>query len=158
MDKEILVVGIFSGVSTALFLYFVNLLWSGWLIEWYREITYKGEDVSGSWQWTDKDEEHKSTNTMHMVLKQKAHAVTGFLKVSYDGQDQTFSISYLIDGEYRDNYLLLTCRSKKFNDGFLIVRLNNDGTLLNGHFTFTDAAKNIANTLPIAFERKRSVA
>lgn len=153
--QESIILGVISGILTAIFLFFVKELWTKTFTPWYQSFRYEGADISGSWfaEYTD---EKGSKSTYSVVLKQNAHKITGSMQFSHMSSDRKFNIDYNLVGEYWEGYLNLMCRSKDrkvYSHASMFLKLINGGTGLLGQFCFRNAFEDTVNNFPLGLDR-----
>ena len=68
-------IGVISGVLTAGLIWFIHFIIKKFLIPWYQNITYRGLDISGEWQYEMKHD--NGTDIVTMNLRQKGHNISG---------------------------------------------------------------------------------
>ncbi|MFA0813471.1 hypothetical protein [Microbulbifer epialgicus] len=111
--EESIILGVFSGVLAATFIFLAKQFWFKTLLPWYQGFRYQGADNSGSWfaEYEDGDELN-TKSTFSVVLKQSAHKITGSMQFTFVSDERKFNIDYNLNGEYWEGYLNVTLRSK----------------------------------------------
>jgi len=154
IEKTILI-GVISGVITAVILFLVKRFFTNTIIPLYQRVKYQGADISGSWFAEYKGDDN-SKSTFSIVLQQNAHIVTGSIQFSHNGPEKNYNVDYKVSGEYWEGYLNLLCRSKDrkvFSHASAFLKLINGGTGLLGNFSFRNAETDVVTSLPIGFDR-----
>lgn len=164
-----IVTGVFAGIATAIIIFSAKSLWSKAISPWYTALRYQGADISGSWYSkvddsklnegkgeNDKPNENAGASTFSMILKQRAHNVTGSMQFSFDGEIKKFNIDYELSGEYWEGYLCLYCKSKDkraFSQASMFMKLISNGTGLLGTFSFRNAITDQVHTVWLGLDR-----
>ncbi|WP_331352664.1 hypothetical protein [Cellvibrio sp. UBA7671] len=164
-----IITGVVAGIFTAILIFGATELWKKTISPWYTALRYQGADISGSWH--AKINEIKAieqngaetaqnqvigVSTFSVLLKQKAHYVTGTMQFSYDGESKEFNIDYEISGEYWEGYLCLYCKSRNkraFSQASMFMKLINNGTGLLGSFAFRNAITDQVQTVWLGIDR-----
>ena len=146
---EIILIGVFSGVITSLIIYLLKLIFIKVLIPWYQELSYKGIDVSGSWNGKIKSSQESVKFSAKLTLEQSAHNLSGtYVIVKYVNEDIYKITSMNVSGTVWEGFVSLTCRTvsnKNLSFGSMLLKIN-DGNL-NGHQVFRNLAGNSSGIL-----------
>lgn len=154
--EESIILGVVSGVLTAVFIFLAKEFWIKILLPWYQGFRYQGADISGSWFAEYKDDAENSKSIYSVVLKQSAHKVMGSMQFTFVSDTRKFNIDYNLTGEYWEGYLNLTCRSKDrkmYSHGSMFLKLINNGSGLLGQFNFRHAFDDKVVTFPLGIDR-----
>lgn len=79
-NLQSVVVGVISGIITAAVLHFMVLLFNRIVLPWYRQLVYRGVDISGKWE-EHLDFGNGNTQIATAELTQRANAITGSVTV-----------------------------------------------------------------------------
>lgn len=82
---ESLILGVLAGVITSALIYAFVVLFREVLVPAYRRLIYRGVDISGEWRYSIKFKSGVS-RAFVISLKQKAHAVSGFVTLTRTGE------------------------------------------------------------------------
>ncbi len=138
---QTILISVFSGVLTALFLYIVSLFIKEVLIPRYQKTIYKGIDVSGDWEGA-----HDMGNigfTIKLVLSKNAHDLKGrvtFIKYSQDNNIKKVT-DMLVSGEVWEGFVSLKCRTvsnKNLSFGSMLCKVGDHS--LSGKYIFRNLA------------------
>ncbi|MEZ0315267.1 MAG: hypothetical protein ACAH10_00105 [Methylophilaceae bacterium] len=107
-------IGIISGVITTFFIYLFVKIFQRVIEPWYRQLLYKGIDLSGSWYSMD------VTMSQEIVfeLDQKASSISGIATFinKYGGDHRLEDVrTFSISGFIQDRFLHLVLRHKNSN-------------------------------------------
>lgn len=108
MDSVIL--GVVSGVVTAAILQLFGKLFTHHVIPWYRAITYRGVDISGTWMTTHENGDHKAR--FELTLVQREHALTGSATIiqGVDLKAPTSVVNMEVDGSVWEGFVTLNLK------------------------------------------------
>jgi hypothetical protein len=151
-----IILGVISGVVTAVLIYIAKEFWLKVLLPIYQNYRYQGADISGSWFTEYKTQEPDINTTFSVSLKQNAHKITGSMHFTYKAENRKFNIDYDLSGEYWEGYINLTCRSKDrkiFSHGSMFLKLINNGSGLLGQFNFRHATDDKVVNMHLGLDR-----
>jgi len=154
IDQNILM-GVVTGVLTAVLLFLVKEFWSKTLIPLYQKVKYQGADVSGSW-FAEFPSDDGSVSKFSLTLNQNAHNITGSMHFVFTSSEKNYTIDYNLSGEYWEGYLQLNCRSKdrkRYSHASSFLKLINGGTGLLGSFSFRNVMTDNVDMQTIGFDR-----
>lgn len=160
---ESIVIGVVSGVITAVavaaFLLFVRKV----TVPWYQAITYSGIDISGDWFGVDPE----LTQRVEIRLKQSAKSLKGTAIFNYSGfgndpeEREYESIrTFKLNGLTQDRFVTLTLRHTDGNRLGLncyLMEIIGDGRRMAGVFSFFCITTNqIEHSFQILYRDKHS--
>ncbi len=156
---ENVVLGVVSGVLTSAFLYLGALLVQRHLLPWYRDITYKGVDVSGVWQAELKNEDGLKAR-FEMQLRQRAHEVSGLTTIVQGKDlDKPAIINTLtLSGNVWEGFITLNLKSadrKRLSFATTLLEVTRGGATLQGKFLWRSIQTDDIRSAEIAWRRKR---
>lgn len=126
-------VGVISGLLSALLVLVGAKYWKAIMIPWYEDRVYKDVMIDGKWEATGK--EHDETFSETLKVQQRAHHVSG--EITYKNDNEL--IEYQFDGEFRN--LILTPRywvkgESNLDRGTFTLMLKNNGQTLKGYYAW----------------------
>lgn len=154
---ETILLGVVAGVITAGAVLLLKEFWFRVLLPSYQAARYQGADISGSWSHVHINEEDNSDARFSLVLKQKAHRISGSMHFLLDSPKKDLSIDFFVWGEYWEGYLTLNARSKDrkaFSNGTMFLKLVGNGTKFEGCFSFRNSNEDVVTTNEIELVRK----
>lgn len=126
-----IVVGVCSGLLTAIVLYVVGKLLKNSLVSWYQQKTYQGVNVSVRWHWCVEGQQ-----SIQLELKQVARGLTGTYTIVHTEDRPNGSIhTYMVLGEIVDRFVQLTLRNNdttKLGAMVYLLEVVGDGSELKG--------------------------
>lgn len=138
---QTILISVFSGVLTALFVYITSLFVKEVLIPRYQKEIYKGIDVSGDWEGS-----HDVGDvgfTIKLTLSQNAHNLKGsvtFIKYSQDNNIKKLT-NMFVEGEVWEGFVSLKCRTvsnKNLSFGSMLCKVGDHS--LSGKYIFRNLA------------------
>lgn len=99
--RQGLVSGVISGVLTAVVLLLVTQYWIKVVRPWLENLVYKGVRLDGIWKASM--EVKGQVKSESIVLKQRAHRITGI--ITYPEDTKGSSHTYALEGWFYDNTL-----------------------------------------------------
>lgn len=133
------IIGVISGVLTALVIWVCVLVFNHLFLPWYRRWVYTGLDISGEW-WLYIFE---GTQDAKLNLRQHGERLTGecvFIAkegTSYFERTRSFVVSGIIVNQF----VQLTYRyadRTRLGLGTLLMRITRDGQYISGHVSMYD--------------------
>ena len=141
---KVILIGVFSGVITTIVIYILNVIFKRILLPWYQAISYKGIDVSGSWEGNIDSKKDIIYFTGKLTLQQNAHDLIGsYVIVKYENEKVLKITSMKVSGTVWEGFVSLTCRTvsnKNLSFGSMLLKINDEQ--LNGHQIFRNLAGN----------------
>lgn len=154
---ETIILGVITGIITAVILFLLNKLITLWLIPLYQEWRYQGADVAGTWFADLNDQTDATVRTKYSLnLIQKAHTLSGTLHFEFKSEQKNFATDFYVTGEYWEGYFTMTFKSadhKRFSRASMVMKLVDGGGAMAGHFSFRNVAEDSVNTIPLALLR-----
>lgn len=130
-----LIIGISSGIVTALIVFFAKSIWTQNLIPWFERLVYKDIDISGKWKSNLGNDEYDGEL---VEVFQSAHKVHGFIRVT---SDENHTETYKFEGIFKNSILTSTYTvydKSNLDSGSMTMILKGDGNKLIGHTAFYD--------------------
>lgn len=163
MIQEI-VVGVASGVMSAILIIVAGVVIQRIVIPWYRAITYSGVDISGEWHCIDPSMAQEIT----FNLTQQANTINGAATFTWDHDDtdrqpREFEVvrSFKVSGFVQDRFVQLTLRHinpKRIGINGYLLEVCGDGRKMEGIFSFYSVRSNIMDSSRHLLFRDRSLA
>jgi hypothetical protein len=129
-----LIVGITSGLVTALLVVAIRRLWMVVIVPWFEEIVYRDAKIEGTWYGSDAD---KPDVLQYVVsITRTGHAVTGTMMAT-SGRDK--GLAWKFDGIFRNLILTASYGSvdrTRLDRGSMTLMLVRDGQLLKGKLAY----------------------
>lgn len=138
--------GVVSGIVTAILIGLATLLFKHILIPWFQQLVYQGVNVGGNWHHKAEFQLSATTTQQFEVfldIEQQAHKVTGNFHVRNVVGGTEYTNYYKLKGVVKDNYLQFTYtaqRSDRTGLGSFLLRVAHGGTKLIGSAIFTPDA------------------
>ncbi len=144
------VIGITSGLLTAVIVVLFRAFWVGVLIPWFEERVYKDAKIEGDWFGRTPGNEFKFT------LERAGHKITGRIH-SLSGNDT--GKEWVISGSFRNLILSAVYEPtdrQRLDRGSMTLMLRNDGFALAGRLAYyLDLSHTIAEC-PLHLDRDRN--
>lgn len=163
MIQEI-VVGVVSGILSALLIIVIGAMIQRVVLPWYRSVTYSGVDISGEWHCIDPSMAQEIT----FNLTQKANIVSGFATFTWDHDDtdlqhREFEVvrNFNVSGFIKDRFVQLTLRhidSKRIGIHSYLLEVCGDGRKMEGIFSFYSVRTNLMESSQHILYRDRELA
>ena len=142
-------IGVTSGVIAATLIQGVVAFFRAVIIPYFREVTYRGIDVSGEWHLKD----YSLAQQLKLSLEQKQNALTGeaSLLSLYEEERphyeklRTFNVSGAVNDRFLVLYLENISKGRIGRISFLL-EIVGDGRNLNGAFSFYSVIGSIIET------------
>ena len=116
-NSESIILGVASGVLASLLLLLASAFVKGVVIPWYRQLLYKGIDISG--EWVRKTEyQTGAVEDCLMTINQKADKLQGIMNIVIrrTGVDTPEMATYKFSGKVRDRFVQINGRSANKNE------------------------------------------
>ena len=130
---ETIVISVLSGVITSVVVFSGVRFFEKVLVAWFRQITYRGIEVAGSWFWRSHGAQAK------LEIKQFANKISGiYTYVPPDDDDENGATEikiYTVSGEIKDRFVQLTMNSadpKRLGVLSYVLEVVGDGNELRG--------------------------
>lgn len=165
---ETILLGVPSGVVSALIVWLSITTWSNVVTPWVRKQIYRGVEVTG--EWTSaliKDDEgndvvdiSKAAQTITYVLtieRQYGHVLKGWFSQSYKSQNSESQGRYKFKGQIMDGVVMLYLEPEvrsKSTFGTLLMYVGSAGCELDGIFTYKGAKTNSIKTTNITLKKR----
>ena len=154
---ESLVVGIVSGIFTTVLLYLITETFKKIVIPWYRQIIYKGVDISGEWV-NELKLESGIKQTISASIIQKANNISGDVTMvkMKDGEQYGNIETFNLTGDICDRFLyakVLPVDTKRVGIASLLLEIVGDGTKMKGATAWYDGGAAIIVGKPTEWNR-----
>jgi len=129
------IIGITSGIVTALIVFFAKSIWIKNLIPWFERLVYKDIYINGSWKSTLGNDEY---NGETVEIYQSAHKINGYIRVS---SEEEYTETYQFIGIFKNSILTATFsvyNKSNLDSGSMTMMLKENGNKLVGHTAFYD--------------------
>lgn len=152
-------ISVFSGVLSAGFLYAFGLYFNKIIIPWYRNLKYKGLDISGKWV-ENHNYENILTQESEIIINQSTDKVEGSIIIvkKYISSKEVFEIkNFNFKGEFNNNFLNITCWNsdkKQIGTTNYLLLIKMDGRGLEGMKTYYDIGFQKIKSVEISWLRK----
>jgi hypothetical protein len=138
---ESLVVGVVSGIVTAVILYLLLILFNRIVLPWYRQLVYQGVDIAGKWE-EHLDFGNGKTQVITAELTQKANSITGNVTIvkAANGQITRTEIMF-IKGTIKDRLFsatLIPVDKKRVGMITTLLEVVGDGGRMSGWASWYD--------------------
>jgi len=139
-----LVIGIISGIITAALIYLITEIFRKILIPWYRQMIYRGVDISGEWM-NEINLETGNRQTISASIIQKANKISGEITIvkNRNGKQYGSIEMFNMTGELRDRFLYAIIRPtdpKRIGIASLLLEIVGDGSKMRGATAWYDAS------------------
>ena len=133
--SENIIVGIVTGLITASLLLVIKHLFTNSFMPWYRQIMFKGTDLSGSWYSV------KVGQKILLEINQSCEVLTGKATVQLHSKNEKNNLhlddirTFDVSGEISERFVSLTFKhTDKTRLGLvaLLLQVDGDGTKLSG--------------------------
>ncbi len=153
-----LLLGVVSGVVTALLLWVAGRWWSASLIPWFEARIYKGLQVDGEWELLEQIEESgepKFEDREMLSIAQKAQRLTGTMTLT----DRTGSSIRArgLAGEIRDRMVCVTMSADGRNEvsyHSLLAEVETDGRSMRGIAVYYDLRTKRIESAEVVYHRR----
>jgi len=129
------IIGITSGIVTALIVFFAKSIWIKNLIPWFERLVYKDIYINGKWKSNLGDDEYDGEL---VEIEQSAHKVNGYIRVS---SKEEYTETYQFEGIFKNSILTATFSvfdKSNLDSGSMTMILKENGNKLIGHTAFYD--------------------
>jgi len=152
-------ISVFSGVLSAAFLYIFSIYFNKIIIPWYRNLKYKGLDISGKWIEIHNYED-LFIQESEITLMQYTENVEGNIVLAkrHKNSKDIFEIkSFKFKGEFNNNFLNITCWNtdhKQIGTTNYLLLIKLDGRTMQGIKTYYDVGFQKINSVEISWIRE----
>ena len=156
--NESIFVGVVSGVLASALILFISAFARKVMIPWYRQIIYRGVDISG--EWASKNQYHSgNVEDVLMTIKQKADLVEGIMNIAKakKGEKDLEMKTYEFQGKIRDRFLQIQGHnSDKKAIGFHseLLEIVGGGNLMRGCATWYSVTNEAVQSIDVSWTRK----
>lgn len=116
------------------FVYALGVLTQNFFPKLYRNLMYKGQDISGNWK--SKFEWDGLKGSEEIIIKQSGVKISGSIKtIIIENDDQTRTLESKINGELRNNFLVgyyVPTDNRKFGCGSFTLAMGDGGNKFLG--------------------------
>lgn len=154
---ESIVLGVVSGVVTAVLMFLIGALYRTQILPWYKSVTYRGVDISGAWVANaDRGESLKAK--FELLLDQKAHQLSGSAVIIQGSNLSSPSsiVNMEVSGSVWEGFVTLNMQSKdrtRLSYSTSLLRVINGGTKLEGSYLFRSIKDDQIQAQELKWER-----
>jgi len=142
---ESIILGVVSGLITGLIAFAVSTAIRRVVVPWYRQVTYNGVQISGTWQLEVSEPAHGREVTLE--ISQRGDIVDGvsthMLKEQFNNVDRVRT--YKVSGTISDRFLVLNGRStdaRRLGAMTVLLEIVGDGQAMEGFVCGYSSRKN----------------
>jgi hypothetical protein len=133
--------GIISGIITSAILYLLATIAKKIVIPWYLDLIYQGVDLNGEWRY---HQNHGQINyDYHLVIKQRAHKLTGSMTITKTGAPPgphgDYIQGFTVTGTTWEGYITLNMQSsnrQSLSYATCLLQIQGRGTSLGGQLVY----------------------
>lgn len=151
-----IMLGITTGIITAVLLYIFNQIFKKLLLPWYQNFKYKGVDLNGKWTGFMIDTPEVSF-PFNIKLDQNAHDINGTAELNKSQTRDKYSMTkYDVSGYVWEGYITLNFQSSdrtRLSFATALLQVLKGGRRLEGFFVFRDLRHDGIRERPVYFDR-----
>lgn len=151
--------GIVTGIVTTVLLFLMRAFWANTLAPALRALQYKGLKVDGTWEGRAKDQMGQSES--RLLLKQRAHALSGNFTFKFSGDDKEFTLDYDVTGAVWEGYVTLNfvpSDRRITSSATALLKIRGGGGVMGGTFSFRNADKDDVEVIRFDLARHERLA
>lgn len=141
--------GVVSGIITAILIFLSTAIFNKIVLPWYRDVVYKGVNLSGEWSESD-----DTSSKLSVHLKQVGHQLNGIAAITIepvenaienavDGTSAKRVSNLRFEGSTHDGYLVGHFKSTDRREvvfANVLLKVTHAGRRLRGVMTFREAS------------------
>lgn len=155
---ESIFLGVASGALTSGLLLLLSVFFRDSVLPWYRQISYKGIDISGEWVST-KENPSGNIQESSMVLNQKANKLKCVMTIFQQSKDSEERIikTFRLSGRIEDRIVVLSGKNtnpKELGFHSELLELTGGGNVLEGYASWFSTSQKVIQSVQINWTRK----
>ncbi|MCX8130902.1 MAG: hypothetical protein N3I35_12485 [Clostridia bacterium] len=141
-----IIIGVISGIITAVILYLITSLFKNVFIPWIQSIIYTGIDINDEWiskEHCDLNNSFRFCQDIKLELQQKANRVVGVATLILKDRDKDLFVEKLktfsVTGIIQDRFVLLTLKhnnTKRIGFQSMLLEVIGEGKTMKGCLVF----------------------
>ena len=154
-----MVIGIVTGILTALALFLIKQLTLKVLLPIYQEIKYKGVIISGDWHFEAKGPGDADYVEFVFSIKQNAHEISGECDIRKSLPYEKATIRHELTGSLWEGYLTVNLLPKdrsRTSYGTALLKVSRGGQTLDGYLSFRDHTNDSVSSKPISLAKSEA--
>ncbi len=156
-----ILLGVVSGLVTAITIYLFSVVWKKQIVPWYEQRVYKGVTLQGTWALVDTQKteptDRRWTQIETFDISQTAQHISGTLTLSPKESVQGNVVALTVTGEITDRFVTMLMKSPSQNRlayGVLLGQVVGDGNRIEGQTAYYDVEENVIAAAKVIYQRQ----
>lgn len=145
-----IITGVVSGVLTSALLWILVSLFRDRFVPFWSARQYQGLNLAGSWNAVTITEAEDLE--LNLVLEQRAHDLSGALRISFKSPTNTFELDHVITGQLWEGYLIIVMKPRIRNItsfGTAMFKVAGGGSALVGRVLYRNVNAEKVDEVPV---------